>query len=93
MSFDLPFGNLTDYELLSFINEHDILSFSQCYHLVFQPLVISENHNEIYNPDGQINTYNNKFTCNYFDLDNKDLDKNKYIDRVKITPNPRLFKY
>ena len=58
MSFHLPFGNLTDSQLLSFINEHDIPPFSQYSHLIFQPLISSDDHDEFYNSDSQINTYN-----------------------------------
>ena len=75
MSFHLPLGNLTDSELLSFINEYDIPPVSQYSHLVFQPLIISDGHDEIYNPESQINTYNDNFTCDCFDLDNEDLEK------------------
>ena len=39
----------------------------------FQPLISSDGQDEIYNPDSQINTYNDNFTCDYFDLDNEDL--------------------
>ena len=75
MSFHLLFGNLNDSELISFTNKHDILPFSQYSHLVFQPLISSDGHDEIHNPDSQINTCNDNFTCDYFDLDNKDLEK------------------
>ena len=75
MSFHLPFGNLTDSELLSFIIEHDIPPFSQYSHLDFQSLINSDGHDEILNPDSHINTNNDNFTCHYFDLDNKDLEK------------------
>ena len=76
MSFHLPFGNLTDCELLSFIKDRDIPPFSQYSHLVFQPLISPDGHDEIYNPDCQIDTYNNIFGCLYFDIDNKDFEKN-----------------
>ena len=75
MSFHLPFGNVTDSELFSFINEHDIPPFSQYSHLVFQPLVSSDGHDGIYNPDSQINTTSDNFKCDYFDLDDEDLEK------------------
>ena len=75
MSFHQPFGNLTDSELLSFINEHDIPPFSQYSHLVFQALMSSDSHDEISNPDSQFNKYNDNFTCDFFDLDNEDLRK------------------
>ena len=75
MCFHLPFGNLTDSELLSFINEHDIPPFSQYYYLVFQPLISSDGYDKIYTPDSQLNTYNDNFTCDYFDLDNEGLEK------------------
>ena len=70
MSFHLPFGCLTDFELLSFINEHDIPPFTQYSHWVFQPLIGSDGHEEVYNPDSQVDTYDDKFTSDYFDLDN-----------------------
>ena len=63
MSLHLPFESLTDSELLSFINEHDIVPFSQYSHMVFQPLISSDGHDEIYNPDSQINTYDDNFKC------------------------------
>ena len=75
MSFHLPFGGLTDSELLSFINEYDVPPFSQKSHLVLQPLISSDGRDEIYNPESQINTNNDNFTCDYFDLDNEDLEK------------------
>ena len=40
-----------------------------------QPLISTDGHDEIYNPDSQINTYNDNFTCDYFDLDIEDLEK------------------
>ena len=73
MPFRLPFGNLADSELFSFINEYGILPFSQYSHLVFQAPLSSDGHDEVYNPDSQINTYSDNFTCSYFDLDNEDL--------------------
>ena len=75
MSFHLLFGNLTDSELLSFINELDISAFLQYSHLVFHPFISSNGLHEIYNPDSQIYTYNDNFRCDYFDLDNEDLEK------------------
>ena len=75
MSFHLTFGNLSDSELLLFLNEHYIVPFSQYSHLVFQPLVRSDGQDETYNQDSQNNTYNDNFTCDYFDLDNEVLEK------------------
>ena len=75
MSLHLLFGNLTDFKLLSFINAHDIPSFLQYSHLVFQPLISSDGQDEFYNPNTQIDTYNDIFTCHYFDLDNEELEK------------------
>ena len=89
MSFHLLIGNLTDSELLSFINEHDILMFSQYSHLVFRSLVSSDGHDEIYNPDCQINTINDIFTCEYFDLDNEYLEK-KVLQWHQIHAQPSL---
>ena len=43
--------------------------------MVFQSLVSSEGHGEVYNIDSQINTYNDNFTCDYFDVYNEDLEK------------------
>ena len=63
MSFHLPFGNLTDSELRSFTNEKDIPPFLQYSHLLFQPLISSVDHDEIYNPVSQIDTYNVNFAC------------------------------
>ena len=93
MSFHLPFGNLTDSALLSFINEHAVPTLSPYSHLVFQPVISSDGHDEMYKPDSQINTYNDNFTCDYFDLDNEDFEKNKYFDPVEIMLNPGFFKY
>ena len=45
--------------------------------LVFQPPISSKGHYEIYNPDSQINTYNDNFTSDYIDLDNEDLERKK----------------
>ena len=75
MSFHLPFGNQTDTDLLPFISEHDIPPFSRYSHQVFQPFTSSDGHDEICNPDRQINTYNDNLTCDNFDLDNEDLEK------------------
>ena len=35
----------------------------------------SDDHDEFYNPDSQLNTYNNDFTSEYFDLDNENCEK------------------
>ena len=75
MSFHLPFGNPTDSELLSFISEHDITRFSQYSHLVFLPLISLDDHDEVYNPDGQIDMYNANFMCHYFHHNNVNLQK------------------
>ena len=75
MSVHLPFGNVTDSELLSFIYEHDIPPFSQYSHFVIQRLISSHGHDVIYNPDSQFDIYNDNFTCHLFDLDNEDLEK------------------
>ena len=75
MAFHLAFENLTYSEMLSFINEHDTPPFSQYSSPVFQPLISSDGPDEIYNPDSQLNTYNDNFTCDNFDLGNEDLKK------------------
>ena len=62
MSFDLPFWNLTDSEMLGFINEHNISPFAQYSCLVFQPHISSDDHDEIYNPDCQVDTLNENLT-------------------------------
>ena len=48
MSFHLLFGKLTDSGFVSFIKEHDIPPFSQYSNRVFQPLISSDGHDEIY---------------------------------------------
>ena len=75
MSFRKLLGNLTECELLPFINEHDIPPFLQYSHLVFQPLISSDSHDEICNPDSKVDLYNDNLTCDYFDLDNEDFEK------------------
>ena len=91
MSFHLPFGNLSDPGTLSFINEHEIQLFLQYSHKLFQPLMSSDDLDEFCNPDSQLNTNNDEYTCDYFDHDNENLEKN--LDGNKLMLNPGFFKY
>ena len=75
MFFHIPFGNLIDSEKLAFINECDIHPFALYFQFVFQPYINSDGHDEMYNYDSRVDTYDDGFTCHYFDLDNKDQEK------------------
>lgn len=75
MSFYLLFRNLTDSEILTFIYERNIPASAHYTHYVFQPPKSSDDHGQVYNPDRQVDTFNDKLTCHYFELDNKDIEK------------------
>ena len=70
MSFHLLFGNLTEFDLLPIIIDREILPILQYSFKVFQLLISLGGHKESYSPVSHVDTYNDDFMFQYFNLAN-----------------------
>ena len=91
MTAQLPFLNLSDSEFNSYLNEQSFPALSFYSNLVFQPYVVSDSHDNLYNPDSHISSYSDNFSCKFFNLDDPDLEyiKNRQFSLSMCSLNIR----